>query len=131
MIKKRKPLILKDPKEINSLNYLNDLAVKKIEEGDYPQAIEILVALIKKHPNYFLAYYNLGNLHLSLEQWQQAVFYFKEAIAIDDLHARSYLGLAIALSRLGKHEEAMIYYKKAYEIDPSVKTIALPPDLFG
>ena len=127
---KRKPLFIKNPKEIADLNYLNDLAIKKIEEGNYMQAIEILVALIKKHPNYFLAYYNLGNLHLSLEQWNSAIFYFKEAISIDDLHARSYLGLAIALSRLGKHEEAIGYYKKAYEIDPSVKTIALPPDLF-
>lgn len=128
---KKKPLIIKDPKEIAQLNQLNDQAVREIELGDYQKAINILIAIIKKHPSYALAYYNLGNLYLSLGNPEEALYYFQEVIKIDEFHAKSYFGIGLALSQIGKIVEAISYYQKAYQLDSSLKKIPLPKNIFS
>lgn len=127
---KKSPLTIRDPKEILDLNRLNDLAVEEINRENYQNAINIFLSIIKKHPRYFLAYYNLGNLYLALGELNEAFYYFSEAIKIDDQHAKSFLGLGLVLSQMGKITEAISYYEKAYQLDPSLKKLPLPKDLF-
>lgn len=130
-MKKIPPMFLKNPQQIKDLNYLNDLAVQKIEEGNYQEAINLFLEIIKKYPSYFLAYYNLGNLYMSLEEFNQAIFYFERGISIDNEHAKTYLGLAICYGKIGKKQLATDYFQKAYQLDPSLKNIPLPIDLFN
>lgn len=128
---KKPPLMIKDPKKILDLNHLNDLAVEEINRGNYQNAINIFLSIIKKHPSYLLAYYNLGNLYLALNEFDEALYYFKEAVKIDDHHAKSLLGIGLALSQMGKITEAISYYERAYQIDPSLKKIPLPKGFFS
>lgn len=128
---KKPPLVIKNLKEILDLNRLNDLGVEEIARGNYQNAINIFLSILRKHPSFMLAYYNLGNLYLSLEMFNEALYYFKEGIKIDDQHAKSFLGIGLVLSQMGKITEAIPYYKKAYQLDPSLKKISLPKELFS
>jgi len=52
-------------------------------------------------------YYNLGNAHLELKNYQRAVALFREAIRLDPGLNRAWYNLSLALSESGRAEEAV------------------------
>src|SRR4030042_1253686 len=52
-------------------------------------------------------YYNLGNAHLELKNYERAVSLFREAIRLDPELNRAYFNLSLALTESGRAEEAV------------------------
>lgn len=115
---RKKPLVIKNLKEITQLNQLNGQAVREIELGNYQKAINIL-AIIRKHLSYASVY--LGNFYLSLVNPEEALYYLQEVLKIDEFHDKYHSGVGLALSQRGRVIEAMSYYQKDCQNDPSLK----------
>jgi tetratricopeptide (TPR) repeat protein len=62
--------------------------------------------------------YNLGNLHMSLQQPEQAEAYYRTAIEIDDRFFPAKMNLALLLNSLGRNDEAEILLREIIEADP-------------
>jgi hypothetical protein len=58
----------------------------------------------------------LGFLYLRLERWQEAVDMFERALELNPGRGDAHAGLADALSRLGRHDEALEHQRKADEL---------------
>jgi Bardet-Biedl syndrome 4 protein len=71
-------------------------------------------------------HYNLGIVHLALEQYASAFYYFSAAINLQKMpnthptieDARCYTYLGVALSRLDDYENSCAAYEKAVELYP-------------
>jgi len=72
----------------------------------------------KKHPNFSLAYNNLGIALYAKGKNQEAVSHYKMAIKTKPAHAKAYYNLGIALKNERKYEEAISHYKMAIRIHP-------------
>lgn len=60
----------------------------------------------------------IGNIHLLLEEWGQAVREYREALTLNPGDILAYLGLARAYQAQGKIEQAIAEYKKAIAASP-------------
>jgi hypothetical protein len=74
----------------------------------------------KKHPNFSLAYNNLGIALYAKGKNQEAVSHYKMAIKTKPAHAKAYYNLGIALNNERKYEEAISWYKKAIRLNPNL-----------
>ena len=79
-----------------------------------------LVACLKRavylSPFEWIINFNLGILHLSTGQHASAFYYFSTSINLNPSYARSYMYLAVALSRLDDFENSCSAYEKALEL---------------
>jgi tetratricopeptide (TPR) repeat protein len=84
-----------------------------------PQELAALEQLAADHPEDAEVRIRIGTLYFDSGQYNQAVDWLRQAIAIDgeNLHARSHL--ALALAGLGRIDEAVSEYEAALQIDPS------------
>jgi len=67
------------------------------------------------------AFVNKGAAHAELEEWDEAIGAYKEAIRVDDDSehaATAETNLAYALWEFGRHEQALEHAERAVEIDP-------------
>lgn len=59
-------------------------------------------------PNLSMAYYNLGNKHRSLQEWEPAIESYVQALRIDGSNISFWNNLAIALESSGDHPEQAV-----------------------
>ena len=64
------------------------------------------------------AYFNLGNIALNRENYDEAIFYFSKAIETDNNMAAAYDRLAFSFEKMGRTNEALENYRKALQIQP-------------
>jgi tetratricopeptide (TPR) repeat protein len=63
-------------------------------------------------------YYNLGNAHLELKNYERAVSLYREAIRLDPGLERAYFNLSLALSESGRADEAVGILERMAAKDP-------------
>ncbi len=63
-------------------------------------------------------YYNLGNVHLELKNYERAVAMYREAIRLDPELHRAYYNLSLALSESGRADEAVAILEGLAGKDP-------------
>ncbi|MYF36102.1 MAG: tetratricopeptide repeat protein [Synechococcus sp. SB0678_bin_12] len=109
----------------------NDVESKNIQQAltfmqqrNYKDAEIIYRSLIKKNlKNHVVNSLDiLNNLGVALYQQgklQEAIDYYKKALAIDPNFVNALSSLGAALIQLGEAQEAIYYYKKALAIDPN------------
>jgi len=73
----------------------------------------------KKHPNFSLAYNNLGIALYADGKNEEAISHYKMAINLKPTHDMPYYNMGIALFADGKNEEAISYYKMAIRLNPN------------
>jgi len=61
----------------------------------------------------------IGNYYYYTNQHNDAITSYEKACKIDSSFIQPKLNLAFAISKLGKHEEAIIHFESALTIDPS------------
>lgn len=92
--------------------------------GQPQESIAAFNRALEIDPSYSLAYYNLCNAQIRLEQYEAAVANCQEAIDKDGrwgdakpAYAWDMKGLALA--KLGRHEESLAAHDRAVELDPN------------
>lgn len=60
----------------------------------------------------------IGDNHMSFGDWQDALFQYDNAIAIDPTYAKAYMKKASVLAKVGRRKEAMELYNRALELNP-------------
>lgn len=68
--------------------------------------------------NNWVAHNNLAAALADVEKYDQAIFHFKKALAIQPEHEKIYYNLATALAKKENFNDAGIYYRKALKINP-------------
>jgi len=70
------------------------------------------------------AYINMGLTYLKLGEWKTAEYYLRKSLQIESnnvstrTRARAHTNLGIALSMLGKNDEARLHFRQALSLDP-------------
>ena len=101
-----------------------DTVVSVIEflEEKFPQRIDDLIdsynLLTQKNPEFSRSYYELGHLYLKKNEKFAALNAFKLALEHDHNNPFYLNSLAFTCVQLEQYDEAVFYYKKAFEINP-------------
>ncbi|MHA1906752.1 MAG: tetratricopeptide repeat protein [Candidatus Thorarchaeota archaeon] len=93
-------------------------SVRSIEKGDLQGAVDTLKTLLEKYPDSLEGWYNLGFVLMELNNDEEAVKAFDEALAIDNQIFVIWFNKANALYNLGDFKLARECYEKALEINP-------------
>ncbi|ABX41566.1 tetratricopeptide repeat protein [Lachnoclostridium phytofermentans] len=98
----------------------NNSGYSLMDSGEYQKAKEQFLKGLDARPSIDLKGTLLNNLSwacLSLGEYEEALQYSKESLAIDDLSSVVYCNYANALYMLGKNSEAEEAYKTALDLD--------------
>lgn len=97
-----------DPLNVPAHFYLADLLRMK---GQPEQAIELYKKALEINPDFVYAVNGLGMSYAAMKDDDQAVRYFKEAIAMQPQNPGGHFNLAVELDRTGHPKEALQAYK--------------------
>lgn len=107
-----------DPISINyKKNNNNKNEISKVQtKPDYKESLNsMMVALEKNRTNPFI-WYNLGNLHLQMQEFHKAIDSYSEAIKYESTLAEAYYNRGLTLLYLGEKELARADLSKAGEL---------------
>ncbi|HVS71816.1 MAG TPA: tetratricopeptide repeat protein, partial [Phycisphaerae bacterium] len=100
---------------------LHLLGVMATQKGEYDRAVELIgraIALEPAPPR--AAHYrnNLGEAHRRAGRGEEAVGWFKKALAIQETYPDAYTNLGLALMELGRAVEALGAFERAVQLRP-------------
>jgi len=84
------------------------------------QAILSYKEAIRKNPNDFDAYFNLGGCYSRLGNEKEAMLATKEAVRIRPDYAFAHIALGLNYHNLGQYDQAIETYKQAIRLDPQL-----------
>ena len=94
-----------------------EVAVAKLERGEYPEAVRILEILRFQRPQDLAVFYNLGMAMSDMGRLDLALRHLGTALKIAPDHTSSLVGLGVTLTRQEKQAEAILTFRKALEQD--------------
>ena len=83
------------------------LAILYDQADDPNKALAEFTKALKQHPKDANLLNNLGYHWYTCGNWSEAEKYFRQALAVDDKHARARMNLGLALGMQGRIQEAM------------------------
>ena len=63
-------------------------------------------------------HYNLGILHSKQQQWNRAIYHYRQAVSEDPQMAKAYCDLARTMAQIGDREQSLEYWLEAIALDP-------------
>ena len=84
------------------------------------EAIQSYKEAIRKNPNDFDAYFNLGGCYSRLGNEKEAMMATKEAVRIRPDYAFAHIALGLNYHNLGQYDQAIETYKQAVRLDPDL-----------
>lgn len=110
-------------KSVLDINAENEDALERIWlsmelSGRYQEGVELFNQLIDKNAYNALSWYNLGNAHIGLKQYEKATEAFDYCLTIREDYGFAYAACAEAWLALNKHEKAIKVLKAALEVFP-------------
>lgn len=85
------------------------------------ERIEKLKGMLLESPNDCFIYHALGLEYVKLNDLDNALDYFNQAIFIDEYYVGTYYHLAKTLEKLNENEQAIEIYEKGIEIAKEMK----------
>jgi superkiller protein 3 len=86
----------------------------------FDRAIEEYEYIIEKDPDYFFAYFNLGNIYVNNKKdYSKAIEYYSKAIAVDTLSHEAYYNRGYAYELQGNYDLAISDYRTSLKIHPN------------
>ena len=82
---------------------------------EYQKAIADYTKAIELKPDYYLAYYNRGNVHNNLKEYQKAIADYNQAIELKPDYANAYYNRGNVHFDLKEYQKAIEDYQKAAE----------------
>lgn len=106
----------------NDINNISDYenAIELLEENP-AKSIEILLRLGEEFKENPLIYYYLGIAFRKLENYHKAIYYLKESIKRESGILEVIVELGLNYACIGEFEEAIKYFKKAFEASRDVE----------
>ena len=102
--------------------FLNNYAIALQKQNNYSLAIEVLLQVVQKDPDYILARINLGNLYFQSQNPQEAEYHYLEALRLDDNNIQANLNLAQLYMRTNQVDKAMPLIDKILSLHPDNET---------
>ena len=81
-------------------------------QGKSAEAVEHFQKVVELAPDNADAHYFLASSYLELKEFDKAIAEYQKALAINPLHTSSEFGLARALQRSGKPQEAKVHFQR-------------------
>lgn len=85
--------------------------------GAYREASFYLLSAVVLQPDFWPAFYNLGNTWSKLGDDEAATWAYEQAVKYCDDYAPLYLNLGIVLCRQGAFERAIPYLEQSYRLE--------------
>jgi tetratricopeptide (TPR) repeat protein len=89
-----------------------------LKNQNYEKSIVLHDFFIKKHPENGLAMYHLGYSHGQLNDHENEVKYYEEAIRLGYYGSGVFFNLGMAYGEMNKYDDAIRTFKKAIEVEP-------------
>jgi len=100
-------------------------AISEKKRGGYDRALELLERARDLGLRTFELYLELGNVHLALNQDQDAWKAYLSSLAIRPKNPVAVFNLGLVHRKMGDLAEAQLYYRQAFELDPTFDAAAL------
>lgn len=91
---------------------------KKIEERNFPEALNLLNKYLQKHPTKAAAYLKRGQVYQTMGRHSEALIDFSTTIKLDPKCVPAYVYRSFQYKRLNQTEKAKQDLLKLHEIDP-------------
>lgn len=104
------------------LNQLGQ-AYASMEKGDFDAAEANLKKILQKRPTYSMAMQLLGHVYYRSERYQKAEEVYRQMIRNNEFDASAYNNLGQALSRQGRHQEALKELLHSEKLNPNNETV--------
>ncbi|HBN45207.1 MAG: hypothetical protein CMG29_02155 [Candidatus Marinimicrobia bacterium] len=100
-----------------------DEGLKAYQSGDYDNARKYYESILSEKDEDAAAQFGLGTTAFQQQDLQGALDAFQRALETDnaELQSKAYYNIANALASQQKNEEALAFYRKSLELDPSDK----------
>jgi len=105
-----------DPQNIN---YPYEIGYAYYSQSKYQHAVNILQPLLKHHNVHAKVYQLLGNSYDNLEQGDKASITYEEGLKKFPKAGNLYLEMGVLYMMKKDYENALSYYEKGIEVDPS------------
>jgi tetratricopeptide (TPR) repeat protein len=113
-------VIEKDPENINMLGMLGAILLK---QNKIAEAESCLQKTIELAPTFAKPHEDLAMLYLSQNQADRACHFFEKAVQLDPTQPSAFFGLANALFRVGKRQEAEAAHNRYLDLSPTGKAL--------
>jgi len=114
--------LLRDDKDINVLGIFGAILLKK---NELIEAEKILLSVTELEPAFAKPHEDLGLLYLNQDKPESAVSCFEKAVALDATQASAFRGLATALEKSGRMEEAQVAQDTYLQFSPLDQSLLL------
>jgi uncharacterized protein (TIGR02466 family) len=91
--------------------------------GQLAQAEAMAKAMIKSYPGALVAYNVLGVALEGQRKFEEAVTWYRKALALNPGLAELHFNLGVVLHNLGRHDEAIASYKRAAALKPGLAVV--------
>jgi tetratricopeptide (TPR) repeat protein len=98
---------------------LNKLGISNLNSGSIKDAILTLSEAVELAPDNWELHYNLGNVFLKSDQFQEAKTAFEHSIKLNQSSVEAYSNYGISCERLGLYNKALNAYRRALDICPT------------
>ncbi|HTM25406.1 MAG TPA: sulfatase-like hydrolase/transferase [Vicinamibacterales bacterium] len=110
---------LSDPKDkVHLFNEIGEARELARDENQIAAAMSMLDKVLKEDPKVIDAWFTLGNMSARLGRDEQAVAYFKRALALKADDEEAVVNLAHAYRKLGRDDDALVGFRRFLELDP-------------
>jgi tetratricopeptide (TPR) repeat protein len=86
-----------------------------------PDEVKALESLAARQPSDAAVRVELGNLHLDAERWDEAIRWYREALALDPSQAEVAIDLGASLVNAGRPAEGLAEFEKVLRARPDYK----------
>ena len=97
---------------------LYNRGVKSLKINHLEEAKTLFEKAIKINPNFFQAYFNIGNVLRNTGRISESISYYEKCLKIKDDFFQAYYNLANSFKDLGRLDEAKSNYEQTLKINP-------------
>lgn len=95
-----------------------EAGIASFKDGNYPEALRIFENIPAGAPREWYARYYQGSTYIMLKQYQPAINYLEQALALNPTETQIMHALGVVYFKLGKFKISKAYYVSILEIDP-------------
>jgi arylsulfatase A-like enzyme/Tfp pilus assembly protein PilF len=110
---------LADPKDkVRLFNLITQARDLTKDENSFAAVVGLLDDVLREDPRVIDAWFMLGNTYAKAGRQEEAIGYFKKALALKPDDDMAVINMANAYRRLGRDDDALVGYRRFLELDP-------------